>query len=711
MASVDLIFAVHNHQPVGNFDFVVEDAYQRSYAPFIKTLERHPDVRFCLHQPGILWQWCEQHHPEYLECVARLVQRGQVELLTGGYNEPILPVIPERDRQGQISALSAWLRERFDVEPHGAWLAERVWEPPLAATLARAGVQYTVVDDAHFTAAGLSSEDLHGYFVTEDDGQPLYVFPIAQKLRYLLPFAECEEAFTWMRAQSRPGRDTLLVHADDGEKFGVWPGTFDRCYDGGWLEQFLGALERSAEWLRTTTFSDALASRAAQGRVYLPTASYDEMSEWALPVAAQPRLRAARERARENGDGSFVRGGFWRNFLARYPESNWMHKKMLYVSHRTAQLARQSGVDRVVRDARAHLWRGQCNCAYWHGVFGGLYLPHLRSAVYSELIHAEALLDSCAEHPPAAETLDFDADGRPEVLLRSADAVAVVKPDAGGAVFELDSRRHAFNVLDVMTRRPEAYHALLRRIGAAEEQQAGTDGAQSIHEIVRTKEPGLHRALVYDGYRRGAFVDHLLPLGARFEDFVAARLPELAALARSSYQWQLEADVLHLERTTPLHSAAAVESKPSQDATVHVRRRMSLEGAALTAAYTVSVDGSRADDCRFAVEMVANLQAGEAPDRWLEVDGRRLAPGHLASRGRLERVRRLELVDAWRQLRIVIEANPAMDVWRTPLESVSMSEKGFERVYQGSAFLFLSHETVQVGQPWSGSVRLRVESL
>lgn len=709
MARVEFIFAVHNHQPVGNFDSVFEEAYRTAYAPFLEALEQHRRVRFCLHQPGILWEWCEQNHPEYLERVRALVRRGQIELLSGGYNEPILPVIPEHDRAGQIAALTSWLRTRFDVEPRGAWVAERVWEPQLASTLTRAGMQYTVVDDAHFRAAGLTSDELQGYYITEDEGQALRVFPIAQRLRYLLPFAEVDDVLAWLREQARRNERSLLVHADDGEKFGVWPGTSKRCYDDGWLEQFLVALDKSADWLRTTTFSDALATRSANGRVYLPTASYAEMGEWSLPVAAQPRLRAALERIDDPESTGFVRGGFWRNFLARYPESNWMHKKMLHVSHRMQRLAQQNGDDAEVREAMQHLWRGQCNCAYWHGLFGGLYLPHLRSAVYSELIQAESVLDARAQYEPATELLDFDADGRPEVLLRSEQAVAVVKPDAGGALCEFDSRSAAFNVLDVMSRRPEAYHALLRQLDDAPQVQA--QGAVSIHQIVRSKEPGLRHALVYDRYRRAAFVDHLVPTEARFEDFARARLPEMAALAAREYRWRLHEDELQLECTAPVTYATPTEAAPTHDAAVHVSRRMRLLDNAVHGDYEVHLEGRTVPTCRFGIEMVANLLAGHADDRWYEVDGVRIRDGALASRGVLDRVLRVDLVDAWRRLRVVIEAAQAMDVWRAPLDSVSMSEEGFERVYQGSALLFLSRDTLRPGTAWSGTLQMRVEPL
>ncbi|HZM14743.1 MAG TPA: alpha-amylase/4-alpha-glucanotransferase domain-containing protein [Candidatus Krumholzibacteria bacterium] len=691
MSRTAFVFALHNHQPVGNFDHVFEHAHTQAYAPMLAVLARHPQMRACLHQSGVLWEWMEAHHPEYLEQVRVLVRRGQLELLSGGFYEPILVAIPEADRQEQIARLQRFLESRFGVVPRGAWLAERVWEPQLAETLARAGLQYTVVDDTHFQSAGWPASSLLGSFLTEDNGNLLRVFPIAKRLRYLLPFAEPEEAVEYLRQQAQAGEGVLMVHADDGEKFGIWPGTHARCYEQGWLERFFTAVEAQSDWLQTTTFADSLTTHPARGRIYLPTASYSEMMEWALPVPAQAQLHAAREllAAQEGGAAlqDFVRGGFWRNFLARYPEGNWLHKKMMHLSRRLS-LARARGESRngEVQQAAEHLLRSQSNDAYWHGLFGGLYLPHLRSALYHEIVRAEALLDGDGGH--ATEVLDYDVDGRPEIVLRTTRALAVLKPDSGGAVFELDDRQRGFNVLDLLARRPEAYHERLRR--GSEKAAADASGTVSIHDLVVAKEPELEKALLYDAYRKGSFIDHLLPASATSESWEKAALPELASPWAEAYDWRLEGDSVRLECTVPLRAPASGK--------LVVSRRLRLQGASLEAEYEVWLDGEAAPECRFGVELAANLLAGRAPDRWLEANGVRLDPGHLASRGVLHGVERLDLVDAWSGIRVRLACSEPMEVWRTPIETVSTSESGFERVYQGTAFLFL--RTLEPRVPW-----------
>jgi len=71
--SVDLMMCIHNHQPVGNFGWVFEEAFDRSYGPFLEVLEDYPDIRITLHNTGPLLDWMGEHRPGYLDAVRRCV--------------------------------------------------------------------------------------------------------------------------------------------------------------------------------------------------------------------------------------------------------------------------------------------------------------------------------------------------------------------------------------------------------------------------------------------------------------------------------------------------------------------------------------------------------------------------------------------------------------------------------------------------------------
>ena len=146
-----LVLVLHDHQPVGNFDGVFEAAYQDSYAPFLSVLERYPDLPVALHTSGSLLEWIVEKHPEYVDRLRMLVERGQVEIVGGPFFEPILACIPRRDRVGQITAYTRYLEQTFGAKVRGMWVPERVWEQSHhELPSAEAGIEYTVLDDFHF---------------------------------------------------------------------------------------------------------------------------------------------------------------------------------------------------------------------------------------------------------------------------------------------------------------------------------------------------------------------------------------------------------------------------------------------------------------------------------------------------------------------------------------------------------------------------------
>ena len=263
LSKFSLVLLIHSHQPVGNFDAVIEQTYQRAYLPFVERLLKHRGVRLGLHYTGPLLEWFERRHPEFFDHLRELTSRGQVELVGGGFYEPILVSIPPADQLRQIQLMREYLLEKFSREPDGAWLAERVWEPQAPYALASAGVKYTLVDDVHFQAAGFELDQLHGDYVCEDRGQTVRVFPGLKILRYLLPFRPREEAIAFLResAQRYPGG--MAAMGDDCEKFGAWPGTYDLNYRDGWLDGFFDALEEFGR----------LAGHHSAGRVYPRTSA------------------------------------------------------------------------------------------------------------------------------------------------------------------------------------------------------------------------------------------------------------------------------------------------------------------------------------------------------------------------------------------------------------------------------------------------------
>src|SRR5690349_18404600 len=702
-----LALLIHAHQPCGNFEHVFEKAYDDSYLPFLQQLEKHPGVHVGLHYSGPLLIWFEKHRPEYFDRLKKLVQGGQVELVGGGFYEPILVSIPPEDQCEQITRLSGYLEKYFGQRPSGAWLAERVWEPQLPTALANANVAYTLVDDMHFLAAGFEPEELFGAYIAEDRGKAVWLYPGQKALRYLIPFGKVEDVIAYLRDAAAVHPCGVAAMGDDMEKFGVWPGTHEHCYKDGWLSAFFTALEENSDWLEVSTPGAYLESHAPLGRADLPTASYTEMMEWALPTRVRQRYH---EVLKEFGARpevlSFLRGGSWRGFFRKYPESNLLHKKMLRVSARIAAApAHRDGAkpsDELLQ-ARDLLLRAQCNDAYWHGIFGGLYAPHLRTVLWRNLIRAEYLADRVTPGGlvPRVETFDYDSDGAGEVLFTAPESQMLLKPSDGGTLAAIDFRPADVTLINSVQRRPEAYHTRLRESGAP---SAGA--VASIHEQTKVKEPGLERFLRYDRWPRHAFRVLVFSPKRTHAEYEALQLQEDAGFAGGSYVVvRTSAHEAELLREAGVAGPAGEPVTPKLSLTKRFTFGPAPGGCEIACELGLKLKEPLDRPLIIGLESVVNFLAPSEGDRFFDLPGERKnlrfsgeTPGPL-----------LRMEDGWQRVRIAMHAPNVENFWIAPIETVSESEEGFERVYQGSQIL--ARWKVSTEKVWSVRLVWRIETM
>lgn len=709
---IRLVLALHDHQPIGNFDGVFEAAYQDSYAPFLDVLEKYPEIPVSLHTSGSLLEWLVDKHPEYIDRVRLLADRGQIEIIGGPFYEPILAGIPRCDRVGQITAFSRYLEQLFGTTIRGMWVPERVWEQSFASDIVQAGIEYTVLDDFHFRNAGLRDDDLVGYYLTEDEGWLLKIFPGSERLRYTIPFRDPQETITYLRQIADRHPNAIVTLGDDGEKFGTWPGTKQHVYQNGWIYRFFDALRENGEWLRVATLSEVVEHVAPIGKVYLPDASYREMTEWALPVTRQADYNKLVHDRSGDPDWDrmheFMRGGFWRNFRVKYAESNEMYARMLQVSQRLEEVAGNGAIQEhpdLIAQARTELYRGQCNCSYWHGAFGGLYLPHLRNAVYNHLIAADSLLEQAAgRNGPwvQIEADDFNLDARKEIRIASDRIVAFFAPSRGGHLYELDIRSIRHNLLATLNRREEVYHDKVRQAGEHQHDQPG-GGAVSIHDLVAFKQPDLHKKLQYDPWPRKSCVDHFFQPGVTLER-VQAGEGEIGDFATGVYEATL--------RRSPQHVQARMTRQGRLGPyAVDISKTISLDrgtGTGLEILYELE-NLPHNVPIHFGVEFnFAGMAAGACDRYFYDARGRQL--GQLESLQDIVAGDRIGLIDEWLGLDTALELSQPGGIWAFPIQTISQSEGGFEAVHQSTAVIPHWEFTAPAKGKWSVKITLSIDT-
>jgi hypothetical protein len=668
-APVRLLLGFHAHQPVGNFRFVIDDAVRRCYRPFLQVLERHPRVRFSMHVSGWLLEQLEAAYPEDVARLVGMVARGQVEMIGGGDTEPVLAAIPERDRRDQLRAMSSRLAALFGRQPRGAWLTERVWESTIVPALHDCGLRFVAVDDYHFLSVGGTGEALTGYFSTEESGKRLDLFPISERMRYLIPFSPVDDVIAAL--EGFPD-GAAAIYFDDIEKFGVWPDTYAWVYEGGWLEDFLRRLEASSR-VTTETFGEFHRRSRSRGLIYLPTTSYAEMNEWTLPPPSARRLRQLIDRSREHGtlisDKPMLRGGTWKSFFLKYPESNWMHKRMQRASRRLHALP--TGLQAA--EMRAALHRAQANDAYWHGLFGGLYLPFLRRSIFANLADLDAQLDAVVPRPPS-EALDVDLDGWREIALRGGRFFAAVRPHEGGRLCELTDYALRHNFADVLARRDEEYYDAIRTGVPVE---PARPGIPSIHERHAVNDHISLADLEPDRAPRGMFVDawyDAAGTGGAVVPYRAEAVPGQPATTCTA-----ELDGLRIEKTYTIERD-----------TLFVRYALQARRA-VTGALRVQLDIA--------------MPSCDGPGGSFVHNGERL--GTFGQSLHIADASALALEDVELGGRLELATLPACELQAAPLWTVSRSESGLEKIMQAATLTLSWVIALARGERAERSVMLR----
>ena len=669
MKKVKFIFGIHLHQPVGNFDWIFEDAYQKSYKPFIDIFKKYPSISLVIHISGPLLEWLEENHPEYLDELADLVANRNIEILSAGFYEPILAVIPDHDKIGQIKKLNKYIKKRFNYNAQGIWLTERVWEPHLAKQICEADISYLAVDDYHFLAAGKQIDELDGYFTTDEQDARLAVFPISQKLRYAIPFQEPIETIKYLQSIASEKDDRVIVMVDDAEKFGVWPGTHENCFgENKWLDRFFSALNKNKDWLETTTFENYYNSNKPKGRIYLPTVSYFEMSEWTLPAKEGESFSDLVHDFENSGkidkSRQFLRGGMWRNFQNIYDESNWMQKRVSDLSFILEEY--KNKLDKKNRKlAQEHLWKAQCNCAYWHGVFGGLYLPHLRHGIYENLIAADKIISNVL--PPFIGTFDIDNDGFEEVDLAS-DKIKIITSTKGGCIREFDILSKNFNLLNTMHQVAESYHRDLSK-ATTDEVTSG-----SIHDNVVMKEDNLDKILNVDKFPRYTLTDHFYPNKVSF-NAVQKGTSEKGNFAENEYDEKRD------------HNIIVKGIGKAYNSEVQITKKISVEDNILSVAITVKNIGKKQIVGKYGSELNYALLGGHSDDRYYIVDVKRPDNSYLDSAKIENDVKSVKIVNEYDKFSVDTKFRNLTKLWRFPVLTVSGSESGLEKVYQSSVLI------------------------
>ncbi|QKF83243.1 alpha-amylase/4-alpha-glucanotransferase domain-containing protein [Halarcobacter ebronensis] len=657
----NLLFGIHCHQPVDNFDKVVYEIIEKSYKPFFEILKDYPQFRCSVHFSGWLFEFIKNNEKELFNLIKKL--SPQIEFFTGGYYEPILASIPSHDRVAQINKLSNFIVENFNQKPRGLWLTERIWDDSIIDDLKKCEIDYVIVDDYHLIASGFNKYELNGYFLTENSNNQIALFPISKDLRYIIPFATVENSINKLKEFANYEGKNAAIIFDDGEKFGVWPKTYEKVYEKKWLKNFFEKCIED-ETINVTTYSEFFDKNKAISLSYLPTVSYHEMGEWStLPNISKDYL----DLIHEHSDREYlIRGGIWKNFFIKYNESNWIHKRALELSK----------VENQNEQFKDFLYRTQCNDVLWHGVFGGIYLPNLRDNAYKYIIKCENLLDIKSGYTKS----DINMDSYEEYKFYTPELITIIDPKMGGQIVEFDIRKKEFNLQNTLTRYHETYHNKIQRVEENSdevlEKKESDEEIATIHNdnILATTED---IELFSDWYIKKSAIDHITDRGFTRAEFKSCTFQEYGDFANQPFEVvETTQNSIKLKRDGGIYRISKKDTTLTKTFTFENRKIHS----------NINIQTDEISVMRYLLEFNFHFQDYEI----LTVNGHNIGESlHFENS-------QLTILDQSLNKTITFHFDQCIEMYVYPVKSVSQSESGVDYTIQGIAFGFAKDFSTQL---------------
>ena len=653
---VKFLFGIHCHQPVDNFHHIVYEAIEKSYKPFLKVAQNY-DFKFAIHYSGWLLEFIKDNDKELFSLMQKLSDRGLIEFFSGGYYEPVLASIPSDDRKIQIEKLNKFIKNNFGQEPKGLWLTERVWENSIVKDLAEVGIEYVMVDDYHFISNGYRKEQLYGYYLTEEEGYKIKIFPIDKTLRYITPFKPVGEVINYLH--SIKGKAGIIF--DDGEKFGIWPHTYDWVYKNRWLEQFIEAVLSDKD-IENIHYRDFAEKEKPEGLCYLPITSYYEMGEWSLFTEAQVEMIEFQKMLEEKGFKTlaekYVKGGIWKNFFTKYPESNRIHKRYLDLSIKNRDIKND---ERFLEN----LLKAQCNDVLWHGIFGGLYLPNLRDNAYRYIIEAEKELEKIkGKQNPKVE--DLYCYGYNTVKYSTDNLILIFSSKEGGQLTELSIKDRDFNFQNTLTRKKEGYHEKLLK--PSQNKSVSDEGITTIHD--KDLELKDKEKLIFDWYEKNSFIDHIVE-DINHKSFYRCEFKELGDFANMPFNIEkVSQDFVSLSRNGGIY-------KDNKFYKTVIKKDFHILNNSIK--FLINLKTEFEDYLKYLLEFnfhFANLEN-------VKLNGKNLVE-----------IKELEgnifnLQDSYTGKNITIQFEKNTKLLTYTVETVNQSEKGLDTIIQGQTFGFI----------------------
>ena len=615
MKSVYFSFILNSSQLTSMQSDVFENDYQNVYKPLIKFLYKHSNVKMSFFFNGPQFQFFKRKHPEFIKILQELISTKQVEVLGGGFYDPVFPLLFPMDRTGQIDMLSSEIRSSTGKRPRGVTLSGSSWDLSLVTSFSTCGIEYVLLDESLF----YKDKIVYIPFYMTDKGKGIDIIPVVNSCK---PFSEVKPddylISTTNKINSMLKKSSLYKNLqEDVNPCVTLQFTHEEIkdlLDSKWLEGF----SEKCEDLNCVSITPYQYKKHCSERIpiFLSSGIDKNIAQWAIEPYSSVK-------------SDLCRITTIYDFLQIYPQSRALYDRMLYVS----LLVNQCHGDKIrKRAAREKLWEAQ-NCDGFICTSKGAFVnSSYRQRAYKYLIEAEKILRECCKFSESMTSFDYNGDGVKEYVCRMENYFAVVSPK-GGTVKEFDVMKSSGNYADNLSRIQEF------------------DGCD-------------------DGYERDLFVDHIFT-PSEYENYLENKPCGNGIFSRVKYS---ELKISEQHREIQLFASALFNKKQK----IYLRKKYIINSSGMMIQYILKNESDSVLNAKFAVESSfaqTNFTATDFNAYNLEIitDGQKheidtkVSSKELKENGKISDVAGFQLTDTDNGVSFTFEPNECCDLSFVPI--------------------------------------------
>lgn len=615
MGSIYISFNLKSVSTCMESNEILDKNYQAVYKPIVKFLYTHPDFPFSFSLSGNQIRFFKKRKNELITIFRELVERKQVEVLGGGYYDPVLPLLYPVDRNGQIDMLSAEIRQTVGKRPRGISLFGDCWDSSLVNNIHTCGIEYVLLEST------LIPDNKRKFLpiIMSDLNKSVDIFPYYDGLiptnditpeDFLLNIEKSVEKIERKDNYFQLDVDRIVCINLTHEKI-------IELTSSKWFDKLAQYIENNPDSrIKFTTLTEYKKNIKVKVPAYIPAGINGSVAKWID--------RAYTESTKPKNQYTVY------DFMDTYRLSHELYNRIMYIS----MLVNQYKNDKMRKKAaREKLWEAQNGTGLLCSDKGAFANSKYRQQSYKSLMEAEKILREDGKFKETVTCFDYNSDGLNEYVCRMERYFAYISL-ISGAVQELDYIKNTGNYADNLSRVSEY------------------DG-------------------VDDNYQRGIFIDHF------FTEEQLAKYIENEPAGDGVFS-RIQFTVLKYSQAHHeiVLFARAIWKPTGQK--IYLRKKYIINSTGMYVQYVIRNESNKRLSAKFAVEsnfantnfnpeniLYNSIELADNGER-VELDTTK-GTGNLIKEGKLDKITAARITDTENGLSFVFEPNEGCSYCYNPI--------------------------------------------